>query len=333
MDLSTNQLFTMALQLGKEWQVVCSKLGGDPMTLEIQLDFKVGSKFPDPETGVLCPVHDTKEIAWRHLNFWQYTTLLRARVPRIITPEGKVRLIDVPWARPGSGFTLLFEAMIMLMVQQMPVSQVAEILGESDTRLWRIICHHVEIAQQCRDWSGVRFLQVDETSSRKGHRYVTTILDAETHQLLFIVEGKSANSLKVFAEELLKHGGTPEQIELISMDMSPAFRAGATEFFPEALVVFDHFHIAQLAGKAFDEVRKQMPRGSRHGGLHVGVARQRVDSHQGAVKNSEHTMQADPKTRTCYVPQGRAANSPQLGRCFRTQILVLAGQDEPASSI
>lgn len=260
MDLGTNQLFAMALQLSSGWKVVDSKLEGEPLTLEIWLDFESGTRFPDPESGALCPVHDTKEQTWRHLNFWQYKTLLHARVPRIITPEGKVRLIDVPWARPESGFTLMFEAFVMLLARQMPVAEIADMVQEHDTRLWRVICHYVEQAHRRSDWSQVRRIQIDETSARRGHRYVTTILDAQTHQLLFMTEGKGADSLRVFAEEMQAHGATSSQIEYICMDMSPAFRGGAEKYFPQAVIVYDHYHIALLAGKALEEVRKGLRR-------------------------------------------------------------------------
>ena len=257
-NLSTNQLFEMALQLPPEWKVVNSQLAGDPAQLEIWLDFDMGTKFRDPESGQFCPAYDTKDQQWRHLNFWQYPTILHARVPRIRTPDGKVRLVEVPWARPESGFTLLFEAMILLLARQMPIVEIADLVKEHDTRLWRVICHYVEAAHGKADWSQVRRIQIDETSSRRGHRYVTTILDAETHQLLFMTEGKSADSLRVFAEELPAHGATPAQIEYICMDMSPAFRSGAGKYFPKAVIVYDHYHIALLAGKALDEVRKHL---------------------------------------------------------------------------
>jgi transposase len=62
-----------------------------------------------------------------------------ARVPRVETPEGKVVLIEVPWARPGSGFTLLFEAWAMLLSAEMPVCEAGRLPGEEDTRLWRLV--------------------------------------------------------------------------------------------------------------------------------------------------------------------------------------------------
>jgi transposase len=102
----------------------------------------------------------------------------------------------------------------------------------------------------------VRWVSVDETSARRGHRHVTNVLDAQSHDLLLMVEGRSAEALEPFAQALVAHGGRAEQIELISMDMSPAYQSGASRFFPRAQIVFDRFHLMQMAGQALDKVRK-----------------------------------------------------------------------------
>jgi transposase len=258
--MDTNVLFAAALQLTAPWRVVESRFEKETGELRIRLDFNPGSHFPCPQCGSNCPVHDTKEKSWRHLNFWQYRTELTARTPRIECPEHKVLLIEVPWARADSGFTLMMEAFIMLLSQQMPVSDVAEMLDEHDTRIWRVVGHYVDQAQQGRNWKEVRRILVDETSARRGHRYVTNIVDALTHDLLMMVEGRSSDALKEFARELKAHEATSEQIEWIGMDMSPAYIKGAAENFPKAKVVFDRFHVMQLAGHAVDSVRKELQR-------------------------------------------------------------------------
>jgi transposase len=260
--MEAKDLFTLALQLSPEWRVTDCRLDPAARRLTLQLDFQPGSRFPAPGAAhqLLCPVHDTVEKKWRHLDFFQYRTELVARVPRVKTPEGQVLQVEVPWARPGSGFTLLFEAMAMLLCGQMPVKEAGALLREEDTRLWRMVAHYVEEAQRRRDWRQVRRILVDETSARRGHRYVTTVVDADTRELLFLAEGREGDALAAFVEELRAHGGQPEQIELIAMDMSPAFRKGAREHLPKARVVFDRFHLMQMAGKALDDVRKELRR-------------------------------------------------------------------------
>lgn len=296
--------------------MAASEIVEDPNRLHTSLDFRVGSKFHDAETGGLCPVHDTVEKSWRHLNFWQYETHLHARVPRIRTPSGSVKLVEVPWAREGSGFTLMMEAMILLLAQKMPIADVARLLGECDTRLWRVVIHYVEKAQRERSWAGISRVLVDETSSRKGQHYVTNIVDADKRELLLMVEGRSANALEAFSKELAAHGGEVGQIELIAIDMSPACIKGASEHFPAARVVFDRFHIMLMAGKALDAVRKSL----RKAGFDLSKG-------LWALRGNEWTRTEEQLARRKEL----SAQYPKLGRALMLRDLlqdVLENEDE-----
>jgi len=219
-----------------------------------------GERFACPKCQALCAVHDTIERRWRHMNFFQYRCELVAKVPRTWCRTDGVHQVQVPWAREGSGFTLTMEALIMLLSAEMPVDAMADLLDEHDTRLWRVLMHYVEQAHAKSDWSTLRRIAVDETSARRGQRYVTNILDAENSRLLLMVEGRSAEALKAFARALVEHGGDPSQIEAIAMDMSPAYVKGATQYFPHARIVFDKFHVMMLAGQALDETRRELQR-------------------------------------------------------------------------
>jgi hypothetical protein len=145
------------------------------LELHIRIDFKEGSSFQYPGFDQSCKVHDTRERTWRHLNFFQYRCYITAKVPRIITPDGKVRTVSVPWARSGSGFTLMMEGVILTLVKHMPVRTVAREIGEHDTKLWRLIDYHVEEALKDQDFSDVSAIGVDEYS-HKGHNYITVFL-------------------------------------------------------------------------------------------------------------------------------------------------------------
>ncbi len=235
--MTPEALFTAALQLEAGWKVTECRFEGEPRRLLLKLDFEQGKRFGCPQCGKLCPTHDTNIKRWRHLNFFQYECLLEARVPRSNCPEHGVLSVAVPWAREGSGFTLLFEALALLLCREMPMAAVSDTLGEHDTRLWRVAAHYVEAAHAKNSWAKVRAISVDETSARRGHRYVTNVLDAQTHELLLMVEGRSAAALEAFAQALVAHGGRTEQIELISMDMSPAYQSGASQFFPRQMFV------------------------------------------------------------------------------------------------
>src|SRR4051812_36764143 len=98
--MDAQDLFTLALQLTSEWKVTECQLDQPGRRLTLKLDFTPGSKFAAPGAAhqLLCPVHDTVEKTWRHLDFFQYRTELVARVPRVKTPEGTVVQVAVPWA-------------------------------------------------------------------------------------------------------------------------------------------------------------------------------------------------------------------------------------------
>ena len=256
--MTPEELFSAALGLSQQWRVAQCRFEGEPKRLELRLEHVPGQHFECPKCKAMCGVHDTIERSWRHLNFFQYQCELFAKVPRTWCRTDGVHQVEVPWAREGSGFTLLLEALVMLLSAEMPVEGIADLLGETDTRLWRVLIYYVEQAQAKRDWSKVRRIAVDETSARRGHRYVTNVLDCDGRGLLLMVEGRSAQALGSFAQALREHGGDPAQIQAIAMDMSPAFLKGAAEHFPQAQTVFDKFHVMQLAGQALDSVRRQL---------------------------------------------------------------------------
>ena len=223
-------MFGAALGLAPPWRVTSvefDELGG---RLEIRLDFPRGSRFACPHEGcreVSCPVHDTVEKTWRHLDFFEHQAYLIARVPRVDCPEHAVHLVAVPWARPGSGFTLLMEMAMLTFAKQMPIAPLAAMAREHDTRVWRVIEHHVGVARAGLDFSGVTQVGCDETSARRGQDYVSLFMDLAEHRVMFATPGKDADTVRAFAEDLAAHGGSPKtQVEQVCCDMSPAFIKG-----------------------------------------------------------------------------------------------------------
>jgi transposase len=260
--MRANELFGAALQLGgTPWRVLRSDFSGEPPVLEIVLEFHRGSQFPCPKCGQPCGVHDTTQKRWRHLNFFQYRCELVADVPRVWCRQDGVHLVaGLPWASSGSGFTLLFEAFVMLLAQQMPVAAIARVVQEEDTRLWRLISRLVQEAHAASDWSQVSSVAIDETSSRRGRCYVTVFLDAQTHRLLYVAEGRGSWAVEEFAQALIAHQGDPKRIQSIAMDMLHCYAKGVREQFPAAQIVYDRFHLMVMAGEAVDEVRRSMQR-------------------------------------------------------------------------
>ena len=254
-------LFTAALGLSSPWRVVKVDFDAAAKRLDLFVNFPSGSRFACPDCGKECSVYDSDaDRVWRHLNFFEHQTFLHARFPRVRCTTCGVRTIEGSWARPGSGFTLLFEAFALLLCKQMPVHSAAAFLGEHDTRLWRHIGHYVEQALAARDLQKVGSVNVDETARRSGHDYVTLFVDGDTKAVLLVTGGKDSATVGAFSHELSARGGTPEQIETFTMDMSPAFESGVTFRFPKALQVVDRFHVMQLANEDVDKIRRSESR-------------------------------------------------------------------------
>ena len=139
----------------------------------------------------MCKVHDVEEHEWRHLNFFEHLTFLKARQPRTTCKEHGVKTVTVPWSRPGSGFTLLMEAIIVELARNgMTPTAIGRIVGEHDTRIWRVLEHYVDEARARTSFEGATRIAVDETSRAKGHVYVTLFADVEQAKVLFVAEGK-----------------------------------------------------------------------------------------------------------------------------------------------
>ena len=251
------ELFSTALGLSEPVyinEIVFDNTDGE---LHIHMDFRRGGKFTCSECGgENLAVYDTVEKTWRHLNFWQYKTYIHMRTPRTSCAKCGVRLWTPPWSREQSGFTLLFEAFVMALAKDMPVSRIASIVGEHDTLIWRIIQYHVNSAYAKMDYRAVENIGCDETSSRKGHNYVTIFADMDSGEVIFATKGKDSGTIQAFSEELPKHAAQAEQIKEVTMDMSPAFISGVNEHLAEAIITFDKFHVMQSLNKALDEVRR-----------------------------------------------------------------------------
>ena len=254
------ELFRMALGLAQPWVVSKIEFSREQHQLDLWLDFPAGSRFACPACAEECGVYDSAQRAWRHLNFFQHKTLLHARQPRIECPEHGVKTVEVSWARRGAGFTLLMEAFILVLVQGgMTPTQAGRLIDEHDTRLWRVLQHYVQDARAREDFSELTALGVDETSRSKGHNYITVFmdLDEERRRVVFTTEGKDAETIVEFRQDLEAHGGQAWQVQEACLDMSGAFISGLTEQFPEAALTFDSFHLARLLTDAVDQTRRQ----------------------------------------------------------------------------
>ena len=252
----TDKLFEMALGIGAPWYVAGTEFNAEARTLTIRVDFKAGTRFSVPGVSGEHPVYDTVSKRYRHLNFFQHECFLEVRVPRIKLPDGAVRQIEPPWAGKLSGFTLLFEALVLMLCQQMPFAAAARLVGETRHRVAAICERYVELTVAQTDLSGVRQIAIDETSRARGHDYISLAADAVERRVLAVAEGRSIETVETLTAELAARGCMPDQVSSVSIDMSPAFIAGCGEAFPNAQITFDKFHVVWHASTAVDKMRR-----------------------------------------------------------------------------
>ena len=252
----TAKLFESALGIADPWLVASVKFDEPAKTLTVLIDFKAGSRFVVSGHEGSHVVHDTVTKTYRHLNFFQHECVLQVRTPRVKLPNGSVRLVEPDFAGRLNGFTLLFEAFILMLSGQMPFAAVSRIVGESPHRVLAVCEKYVQMACGLADHSDVTTLAIDETSRARGHSYVTLAADADARRVLFVTEGRDAKTIKELASYLQEHGCPAENITQTSIDMSPAFISGVTKHLPNARITFDKFHIIGHASAAVDKMRR-----------------------------------------------------------------------------
>lgn len=263
--MKEKEVFGLALGLqGSPWYVAEIGFDLEAQTLEITLEFAPLSRFEHPETGALCPVYDATPRTWRHLNFFQFRCEVKAHVPRVDggAQGGGVKQVRVPWARERSGFTLLMESwMVLLGKTGMTVAEMGETMGEYSQRIWNVLNHHVGVAHEGMDVSQVREVSVDEVSKKRGHDYMTVLSETggegSPSRVLYVTEGKDAAAVGRAGKFLEERGAKLEKIKHVCLDMSAAFVRGVRETFTQAELVFDCFHVVQLAQQGLDQVRRR----------------------------------------------------------------------------
>ena len=258
--MTPEKLFHELLGLGLNWEVSESRFetASGTVFLEIRETPRVWETTRCPQDGGLVFCYDhTEVLSWRHLNVFQHRCEITCRLPRGKCRRcGHVFRVRPPWEGLSTHFTKEFEAFALLLMREMPMSKAGEAMGETDTRLWRMLFRQVDAAYAEADFSQVCCVGVDEMSVRKGHEYISVFADLVRRRVLFATEGKDKETWVKFLEALEKHNGHRHSITQASMDMSPAYQSAVAEYCRQAQVVFDKFHVIQNAGEAVNKVRR-----------------------------------------------------------------------------
>lgn len=202
-------------------------------------------------------VKDRRSRRWRHLDLAGMTVHLKYAIRRVHCEAcGTVKTEQIPWAAPDSGFTHAFEERTAYLAQQSSSTAVSKFLRVTWRTVGRIIRRVVdrELDASGDRLDGLKHIGIDELSYRRHHEYVTVVVDHERGVVVWSSEGKNAETLQAFFEEL-----GPErcaEIESVTIDMSQAYISAVKDKVPHARLVFDRFHVQRLVQDALDETRR-----------------------------------------------------------------------------
>ncbi len=250
-------LYAQILGIKSPWRVSSIELAFSEGEVLVHVEPASGARQCCPTCGKDSPGYDSRPRRWRHLDTCQYKTILVADVPRVKCQEHGVLTVSAPWAELGSGFTAMFEALVIDWLQEASTSAVSRLMGLSWNAIDGIMQRAVERGLSRREEVCASQIGVDETAFRKRHDYVTIVSDQQAGTVLHVGSDRKKATLKAWYESLTEE--QREAIESVSMDMWPAFINATLESLPGAgdKIAFDKFHVAKYLGGAVDKVRRQ----------------------------------------------------------------------------
>ena len=257
--MNYEEMFAQSIGLKEPWHVERAEYNEEKREVHIYVKAKKTAKYPCPECGELCERYDDEETerVWRHGDVVFFPCYVHCRRPRIKCKDHKILVVEAPWARKGSRYTLLFESYAMLLMKSMPVENARKLLRVSHTAMRRILKYWVEKAVKNDDLSEVKAICIDETSFKRGQSYVTVVSDAIARRVIDVEDGRDGGTVEKFSYVLESKGGKSENIHTFVSDMSPSYTNGKEICFPNARLIIDKFHVKQLMLLAMDEVRKE----------------------------------------------------------------------------
>ena len=252
------EMFAQSIGLKDPWYIDRAEFDEKTREVHIYVKAKKTAKYACSECGKMCERYDNEdeERVWRHGDVVFFPCYVHCRRPRTKCQEHGVHVVEAPWARKGSRYTLLFESYAMLLMKSMPVEHARKLLRVSHTCMRRILNYWVKKAVESDDLSDVRAICVDETSFKRKQSYVTVISDANARRVIDVEEGRNVQAIENFSYKLEQKGGHCEEIHTFVSDMSATYLAGKEICFPNAQTIIDKFHVKHLMLEAMDEVRK-----------------------------------------------------------------------------
>jgi len=256
MDHDVCEHYGRLLKLPAPWKVTEVGEDLDRERVMVRVQWPKRETTPCPACGRPSPVYDhMAERTWRHQGVMQYTLDLRCAVPRCQCPEHGVKTIGVPWAEPGSRFTLLFErAAVEALLACHTVRQAEELMKLDWDSCQRIMERAVARGLSRRSLDKLRYVGLDEKSFLRGQRYISILTDLGGRRVLEVARDNDEGSGRRLWQSLPETQRS--RIEAATMDMCEAYMAATRAEAPQCAIVNDKFHVSKLLGEAVDQTRR-----------------------------------------------------------------------------
>lgn len=223
---------------------------------------------------------------WRALDLGTIRAYLEAPAPRVNCPEHGVVVAAVPWGRHDSPFTGSFEDQAAWLTTHTSKSTVSNLMRVVWRTVGGIVTRVVAEAESLVDrFAGLRRIGIDEISYRKGHKYLTVVVDHKRGRLLWAKEGHDEKTLALFFGKLGKRRCA--RIELVSADAASWIANVVKEWCPNAKLCLDPFHVVSWATDALDVVRREVWNEARRAG-DTALAKELKDARFALWKNPEN---------------------------------------------
>jgi len=255
--VEVSEHYALLLGIHTPWDISSVDLRLEDHRVDVVIEF-TGEEGTCPDCGVICPRYDVRPTrTWRHLDTMQFATYLHSETPRVKCSEHGVKSVAVPWAGKNSRFTLLFEAFaVQVLLSARSVEEARKLLGLNWHQVEAIKKRAVARGLSRREEEAVPYVGIDEKQFRRGHSYISNLVDLERVRVLEVVEGRTEESALALLETGLSETQR-EQVDGAALDMWPAYTKAVKASLPEAAIVHDRFHISKHLNEAVDQVRRR----------------------------------------------------------------------------
>ena len=252
------EMMAGSLRLKEPWFVEDAKFDEKSQRVDIHVAVRPEAEFACPECGGKTSRYgyEPQERVWRHADCMFYPTYVHCRRPRVVCPKCGVKQVSAPFERKNSRHTTHFEGYAMMLLADMPRAAAARALRCDEKTMASIASCWVNLANDKRSLKGLAKLALDETSFKRGHSYVTLMIDAAERCVVDVEGGRDKDTVANFRKKLVEKGGDPANVTAVTSDMSKSFCPAIAENFPNATHIIDKFHVKQIVTTAMDEVRR-----------------------------------------------------------------------------